>query len=427
MDVKVNWEYAKTQIEFLDKLTARMDYDEIERDRGDDFQRDYTRVMYSSSFRKLQGKMQLLGLKDDRYFRNRLTHSLEVSQVARAIAEKLGYRNTYVIEAISLAHDIGNPPFGHYGEGILNDIAKAYGGFEGNAQTLRVLRKIEKKNPSYAGLNLTIRSLLGVIKYYKKYDSKSLKFIYDDDYDEITSYIKGKNLDICFRTLDAQIMDLADEIAYAAHDLEDGISMRLFTVDDILYEYKKLTKEGDDRGYSKFMEIVRKSKGLAEMSNTYDSSKEYSLILRREILGNIVNCLINDIDFDYVSDEMRDLTGSSNIKELGFREYGGMVEALKFVTFKCINRKDTIQLYEKQGEIILRSLYEVFIDEQFNRDGMLLPPEYRPKPGEKLEARSVIDYLSGMMDSYALSAYKKYFGEKSLEEIYSKFKYYKKM
>ncbi|MGB5822826.1 MAG: dNTP triphosphohydrolase [Proteocatella sp.] len=427
MDVKANLDYARTQIEFLDKLTDRMSADEITRDRGDDFQRDYTRIMYSSSFRKLQGKMQLLGLKDDRYFRNRLTHSLEVSQIARAIAERLGYKNTYVIEAISLAHDIGNPPFGHYGEGILHDIAKAYGGFEGNAQTLRVLRKIEKKNPSYAGLNLTIRSLLGVIKYYKKYDIESPKFIYDDDYDEITSYINSKNLNISFRTLDAQIMDLADEIAYAAHDLEDGISMRLFTVDDILYEYTKLIKGESDTGYSRFIEIVRQSKGLAQMSNTYDSSKEYSLILRKEILGNIVNCLINDIDFDYVSDEMRMLTGSTNIKELKFKDFGGMVEALKFVTFKCINRRDTVQLYEKQGEIILRSLYEVFMDEQFNKEGMLLPPEYRPKSGSKLEPRSVIDYLSGMMDSYALSAYKKYFGENSLEEIYSKFKYYKKI
>ena len=141
------------------------------------FQRDYARIMYSSSFRRLQGKMQLLGIKNDQFFRNRLTHSLEVAQIARSIASAIQYAEgeSYLVEAGALAHDIGNPPFGHSGERKLNELFLECGGFEGNAQTLRILTNVEKKRPDFRGLNLTYRGMFSVVKYFNKFDIEKYK------------------------------------------------------------------------------------------------------------------------------------------------------------------------------------------------------------------------------------------------------------
>lgn len=136
----------------------------------DECWRDYARILYSSSFRRLQGKMQLLGDDAPAFFRNRLTHSLEVCQIARGIASKLELRSPWVAEACSLAHDLGNQPFRHAGEHELDRLAKDAGGYEGNAQTLRILTTLEKKSPDHPGLNLTLRTLLGVVKYDRRRD-----------------------------------------------------------------------------------------------------------------------------------------------------------------------------------------------------------------------------------------------------------------
>lgn len=440
-------EYATNQRKKLELLNMRL-HVESPRRQGissvtrDQFQRDYTRVMYSSSFRRLQGKMQLLGLRNDSFFRNRLTHSLEVSQIARAIAEYLDYSNTYTVEMAALAHDIGNPPFGHYGEIVLNEISKDFGGFEGNAQTLRVLTTLEKKNPNTKGLNLTLRSILSVTKYYNNNEllhttlgQRSKKFIYPEDYDLINDAIKSNNLeDFRFRTLDAQIMDLADEIAYAAHDLEDGLSTKIFTIEDIVYEYnlaveKRIAeidcsdgeKHEHSTGLAKFKEIVEKSKNLAQSSSCFKSSEEFSLLLRKELLGNIVNELIGDICFKELTLEEKNDKFSTQDIELRFSTLSSMADHLKKLTFKCINRSDVVQLYEKQGETILKSLYEVYSDKQFNKNNNLLPPEYRSVSGE-IEGRFIIDYLAGMMDSFALTTYKKFFGEPALDRIYQEYK-----
>lgn len=124
----------------------------------DDYQRDYARILYSSSFRRLQGKMQLFEVDPEKFNRNRLTHSLEVAQIARSIASDLELVHPVVVELAALAHDIGNPPFGHSGEKLLNELSEDIGGYEGNAQALRILRKLEKKYAGCSGLNLTYRS-----------------------------------------------------------------------------------------------------------------------------------------------------------------------------------------------------------------------------------------------------------------------------
>ena len=182
-------EFAKNEEKKLINLNKRETAITDSRDSGrDEFMRDYARILYSSSFRRLQGKMQLLGINSTNFNRNRLTHSLEVAQIARSIAQNLDIQNIVVTESCSLAHDLGNPPFGHYGEVILNDLSKDFGGYEGNAQTFRILRKLEKKHHAYEGLNLTIRTLFGITKYFHRGNIGNKKFLYEEDFD----FLEGK-------------------------------------------------------------------------------------------------------------------------------------------------------------------------------------------------------------------------------------------
>lgn len=392
-----------------------------EKARGEnriDYQRDYSRILYSSSFRRLQGKMQLFGVESESFYRNRLTHSLEVSQIARGIVGRLrnlsNYKiyedDLYVIEAASLAHDIGNPPFGHHGERILNDIMDKHGGFEGNAQTFRVLHCLEKKLPTKKGLNLTRRTLLSVIKYYKKRsENNNEKFLYDEDYKLVRKI--NRDTKISLRTIDVQIMDLADEIAYGAHDLEDALSLHLFSIDEFLYEFgQKANKDS-----VKFLERkIKNADKVARRAEIYKSSEEYAFLFRKELISNIVHQLILDVDVVHVDQKLRVDTGTMNKKELGFRKLGNFASSLKKVTFKCINRSDIVQIYEKQGEKVIKGLFNAFMDNTFNKENKLLPIEYRGYDRE----RAVTDYIAGMMDSYALKVYKNIYGKGSLNKIY---------
>lgn len=371
------------------------------------FQRDYARVLYSSSFRRLQGKMQLLGIDHSHFHRNRLTHSLEVAQIARTIAAELGVQDHIVVETCSLAHDLGNPPFGHQGEMQLNEIASDIGGFEGNAQTFRILHHLEKKSYGYRGLNLTFRTLLGVTKYFNTRESNPKKFIYEEDYQVLNRQFESIGL-VHRRSIDVQIMDLSDEIAYAAHDLEDSLSFGLVTIDELLYEFKISEKYAS--AFEPFVEIVKKCQRFGFDSSNLGSSEEYSYLFRKELTSEIVNYLVHDIG---VSGQ-----GENSQKSLAFLTLGSLAEGLKKLLFKAILRKKSIQRYEKLGEKVIKGLFEVYNDSTFNKNDILLPVEYRCNLLDNNRKRHIIDYIAGMMDSYAIQEYKKYFGVNDLETLY---------
>lgn len=240
------------------------------------FRRDYARLIHSAAFRRLQGKTQLFPGHESDFFRNRLTHSLEVAQIAKSIAIKFNATVPYfkknnidtdLIETAALAHDLGHPPFGHNGEQALNECMREFGGFEGNAQTLRILSKLEKRetrNPvgkniydsvlhekdNRVGLNLTFRTLASVLKYDNKIPHnlgglpgqhvKVTKGYYDTEADLVTLIKKnvGAEPDIPFKTIECSIMDIADDIAYSTYDLEDSFKagfltpMVMWTVED---------------------------------------------------------------------------------------------------------------------------------------------------------------------------------------------------
>lgn len=412
-----------------DKALARGAYEEENRPRADGcFQRDYARIMYSSSFRRLQGKMQLLSVKNDQFFRNRLTHSLEVSQIARSIANTIGYSNSeiYVVEAGALAHDIGNPPFGHSGERCLHNIFADIGGFEGNAQTLRILTNLEKKRDHFRGLNLTNRTLLAVTKYFNKFDIEKYrsasesgqadkqKFLYDLDFEYIKK-ITGDNK-VVLRTLDVQIVDIADEIAYAAHDLEDGLRVKAYTIDEILQDYQ--ATYGITDGFNMLEKLVEKAKEKAGYGKSHIASTEFSKLFRQELSSSLIHTFLNDIDMSPVTYDYKKSKYTTQEAELQFMHYSELASGLKAIVFKCINNNDRVYSYEQNGNILLKELAELYVDTP-----MYLPPEYRAKElmkqysdlanedEVKLQKRLICDYISGMMDSYAISTYEKFFGK----------------
>ncbi|MDO6514398.1 dGTP triphosphohydrolase [Neptuniibacter sp. 2_MG-2023] len=395
-------DYAKEQEAKLEKLEYRVYQSDDGRSEGrQELMRDYARVLYSSSFRRLQGKMQLLGIDANKFNRNRLTHSLEVAQIARSIAMDLDLKDSVVTETASLAHDIGNPPFGHYGEVVLNELSHGCGGYEGNAQAFRILRTLEKKHHAYDGLNLNIRTLMAVTKYFFNKSQNDEKFLYDDDYDFL--FAEQQKQDIAIKkSIDAEIMDLADEIAYAAHDLEDALSFGMISLGEIVHEFKISDRFKD--ALPEMQKLARYVQAEAMKSERSQTSEEYAIVLKKELTSRIVNMLCSDIGL---------VDG-----QLGYKQHSQLAKGLKKLLFKAILRKKDIQLYERRGEQIIRGLFEVYSDEKYNHNNILLPPELRSL--KDCKTRLVTDYISGMMDSYAAQEYEKYFGINSLEKLYFK-------
>lgn len=380
-----------------------------------EYQRDYTRILYSSAFRRLQGKMQILGIESTAFYRNRLTHSLEVAQIARSIAVDLADKckipmytldnDIYVVEAASLAHDIGHPPFGHKGEEILDNICMHIR-FEGNAQNFRVLRRLEKKGYFYDGLNLTNRVLLAINKYIIKESSKKniKKFLYKEDFEYLYNIRKGANIQKT-RTLDVQIVDIADEIAYAVHDLEDALSLKYFDLDEFTYDMKKVNPNS-----CKHLEhFIKEARKYAMKSTKRETIQEFSQVLRKRMTSTLTHNLINDVSLSEVTEEESKKNGTIvGHKELSLKKYKQFSKDLKSVIFNCISRYQDIALYEKKGEIVLKELFNIY-----KETPNLLPPDYRLDDDNE---RNVIDYISGMMDTFAISEYERLTG-KSFSDI----------
>jgi dGTPase len=285
-------DYVKERETEIEKVSSIRDHS-IKTIRTDNQRKnsdiDYARVLYSSSFRRLQGKMQLLIPESLQFHRNRLTHSLEVAQIAHSIARKLNLKDLQTVQTCSLAHDIGNPPFGHAGEIFLSNCSNGLS-YEGNAQTFRVLTHLEEKHHSYNGLNLTLRTILGTVKYPFSQAQNDEKYLYDDDYKKIKQWESDYNLSL--KSLDCEIMDLADEIAYAAHDLEDSLRFKYFTIGELLHEFQN-SKYNDV--YDILTGIIAKARNFANKAKTYETSEEYSILFKKELTSLIVDTLITDI------------------------------------------------------------------------------------------------------------------------------------
>lgn len=314
-------------------------------------------------------------------------------------------------ETCALLHDVGNPPFGHKGEKVIQELLlggaggfTGNDGYEGNAQTLRIIRSLEKKSPDYSGLNLTARTIWGGVKYPYSVENNREKFLYAEDYDFFAELLASKNIPIG-KSIDAQIMDISDEIAYAAHDLEDALSERLINIGELLHEFKISAKFNSS--YGVLEGIVKESQKVANGSSILDTSEEYSAIFRKELTSKIVNLLCRDVGL--VKEE-------NGVQSLGYTNHANLASGLKKLVFKSVLRKMEIQEYEIRGEKIIRGLFEVYCDSGFNKGAMLLPAELRNMDCSL--GRKVSDYISGMMDAFAVQEYIKYFGDSAYRKLY---------
>ncbi len=253
--------------------------------------------------------------------------------------------------------------------------------------------------------------MLGVVKYFKPEfeitqdtdgtEKKTLnkKFLYKKDYDLVKKWLDEYNIE--HKTIDCEIMDLCDEIAYAIHDLEDSLRLGYFTIDELIYEfsirpeYKSIV--------TTFEKIMIQARNFAEKAHVYSSSEEYAMLFRKELTSALANEFVRDIDL---------VDG-----KLGYRNLGLLVGGLKKMTFEAIKRQPDIIEYEQLGNHVLTRLYKLYTDKSYNRDMVLLPANYRDK--EKWN-RKVQDYIGGMMDIYAIQQYEKYFGTLENKGIYLK-------
>ena len=347
-------------------------YQESESKFRNDFQRDRDRIIHSSAFRRLEYKTQVFVNHEGDMFRTRLTHSLEVSQISRGIARTLNCHED-LAEAIALAHDLGHTPFGHAGQNSLNDCMKDFGGFEHNLQSLRVVDLLEKRYADFDGLNLTFETREGILKHCSIKNAKNLGAIGE-------RFIKKKQ-----PSLEAQLVNFADEIAYNNHDIDDGYRSGLL-------KFKALM---DVSLFKEHAEFVKKY-----YPNIDDVRWLHETI--RRIMYNLIFDIceasaINLAKFEpQTNDEIRTLPKLINLsKEMAKKQ----LELKQFLRSHLYEHERVVEMTNNAKKII-KDLFLYFMN-----DPSLMPESYQNSSTQDL-ARAVADYLAGMTDRYAIKTHK---------------------
>ncbi len=355
----------------------------FEEDFRDPYARDRDRVLHCSSFRRLEYKTQVFLNHEGDYFRTRLTHSLEVSQIARTLSRMLELNET-LAEAIALSHDLGHTPFGHVGGDELDRQLKADGralGFEHNFQSFRVLTKLEKRYKAFDGLNLTFATLEGVLKHSYPYKKPFLEGL-----DERFALNKHPSLE-------AMVVDHADEIAYTSHDIDDGIKYGLITFDDLLQDNLCLRVD----------EMV-KQEGVIRDEKLY----------RHRFVAGLIKLLVEDFiknskdgAKEYRKQTPIVATLDANIKlPLGFSiKTASELKVLKKLLFKKLYKHEKIARKMYAGKQCIKGLYKAFRD-----DNDLLPPHQKELFNVRKEERVIADYIAAMTDRYAMKTYHEIYG-----------------
>jgi dGTPase len=338
-----------------------------------EFQRDRDRIVHSTAFRRLEYKTQVFVNHEGDLFRTRLTHSIEVAQIARSIARALSL-NEDAAEAIALAHDLGHTPFGHAGQEALNDCMRDHGGFEHNLQSLRIVDRLELRYAEFAGLNLTFETREGIVKHCSLDNARQIGDVGE-------RFLAGRR-----PSLEAQLCNLADEIAYNNHDVDDGIRAGLMTVETL--EQVPL--------FSGHLQSVRQA---------------YPQLHDRRLVHETVRRMINTLVTDLVE------TSRANILAAGVASLDEVREAAPLIAFseptwaahRQLKRFLRDHLYRhyrvlrmtNKAQRVVRDLFSAFAS-----DPRLLPPQYR---NPESQMRSVADYVSGMTDRYALAEHRRLF------------------
>ena len=353
------------------------------------YQRDRDRVIHSSAFRRLEHKTQVFVHHEGDHYRSRLTHSLEVSQIARTIARML-VLDEDLSEVIALAHDLGHTPFGHAGEEALNKSMSDYGGFDHNAQTLRIITLLEKKYFSFDGLNLTWETLEGIVKHNGPLEENNIPFAIQD-------YLKnGMNLEIeTWCGPEAQVAALSDDIAYFSHDFEDGVRANFFTLEEIIDTFsilsdvkKNLNKKINDYSVKRIVNEIRR------------------LIISKMITDLVIKTKENIKKFQPKSSQDVRLLGKPLI-EFSDAMTLSMREIRAFLTTKMYKHYEINRMTSKAKRIV-SDLFNIY-----SQEANCLPNEwklnYEKAKNSFSRNRIITDYIAGMTDRFAINEHKKLF------------------
>ena len=346
------------------------------------WQRDRDRVIHSSAFRKLQYKTQVFVNHEGDFYRTRLTHSIEVAQIARSIARALGLDED-LTEALALAHDLGHPPFGHAGEEALNAAAKPFGGFDHNAQSLRVVTLLESRYAGWDGLNLTWETLEGLVKHNGPLRNPP---------PYIAEYNDRFKLDLHSQPgAEAQVAAIADDVAYHSHDLDDGLRARLFAVDDL-----------------KHLPVVGECLAAARLSSLDVPPPR----LRHEMLRRVINAMVGDL----ITESAARLAKLDPANPDAIRRHRHRVvsfspamadanQAIKDFLFARMYRHWRVNRMTTKARRLTQELFQLL-----HADPGLLPDDWRARAGEggtQRAAAIVTDYIAGMTDRYAMDEHKR--------------------
>lgn len=340
-----------------------------------EFQRDRDRIIHSTAFRRLEYKTQVFVNHEGDLFRTRLTHSIEVAQIARSIARQLRL-NEDLAEAVALAHDVGHTPFGHAGQDELNTCMQGHGGFEHNLQSLRVVDLLEERYAAFDGLNLTFETREGILKHCALNKAAQLG-------DVGARFINNQR-----PSLEAQITNLADEIAYNNHDVDDGLRSGLITLEQL---------SGVDL-FASHMSIVKTA---------------YPQLEGRRVVHETVRSMINTLVTDLISQTQKNILESSvqTLEDVriapALAAFSSSVneqqrELKKFLHTHLYRHYRVMRMSAKARRII-KELFHAFMN-----DSRLLPPQYQ-RQAETDQARAVADYVAGMTDRYAIKEYRRLF------------------
>lgn len=347
-------------------------YDEPDSTSRTAYQRDRDRIVHTTAFRRLEYKTQVFVYYEGDHYRTRLTHTLEVAQFGRSIARGLG-GNEDLTEAICLAHDLGHPPFGHAGEHVLNQLMQDYGGFNHNTQSYRIVTRLERRFPHFMGLNLTYETREGMIKHETEYDSS-----------DASEYEPDKRA-----SLEAQIANVADEIAYNAHDLEDGLRAELFTIQDlgVLEIWQALT------------------------NHLSDVNEPFSKITRGKVIRELIGMMVTDViktaadnlEQWRVDSPERLQSRSGNVVAYS-AELDIWLRALKEFLYERMYHHYRLMRMQAKAERYVCEIFKAYVDEP-----RMLPTHIQESLEGQSSERVVTDYIAGMTDRYALQEWEKLF------------------
>ncbi|HTG05334.1 MAG TPA: deoxyguanosinetriphosphate triphosphohydrolase [Bradyrhizobium sp.] len=362
------------------------------------FRRDCDRVIHSTAFRRLKHKTQVFVFHEGDHYRTRLTHSLEVAQIARALARQLGLDED-LTEALALAHDLGHPPFGHAGERALDACMQVHGGFDHNAQTLRVVTSLEHRYPEFDGLNLTWETLEGIVKHNgplaERNGAAAGRYRDHGIPSGISDYTRTYDLELwSFASLEAQVAAIADDIAYDAHDIDDGLRAGLFTVDDL-----------------KIMPLTAAI--IADIAGHYpdldDDRRGAELV--RELISYLIGAVVSESRSRLQAAKLNSVDDVRNHGEvlIAFSPGAAQAEAeIKSFLKQRMYRHPRVMHVMGDAEQILFDLFA-----RYQKVPGDLPPEWLPSGAEAEteteRARRIGNFIAGMTDRFALTEHQRLF------------------